>query len=243
MNADGYFTNKNGFIYLDADYAEVYIPKYYFDNNKFAEDFGTKVSTIGLLVVGFGKNGTITEKKILNLPTLIELFITDYEDRNVEIKEGEFEKCKVLIYNKGNKIMNDNLTENSENVGTFLDLVLAGKIPDIIPYDKSIDIWLKNQSMNNVNFGVSPLIEELILSVAYRYKNDISKKFAEVIGKDPNVSLFDYKMSSIREICQYTSTFAGLTFEDFNGMATTALNRSANHEVETPSPLEVLFKL
>ena len=87
------------------------------------------------------------------------------------------------------------------------------------------------------------VIEELILAVAYRYKKDPSRKFAQVAGKDDNVSMFDYVMNNIRAICQYTSTFTGLTFEDMDSMITTSLNRTKTKGNESSSPLEDLIKL
>ena len=80
--------------------------------------------------------------------------------------------------------------------------------------------------MNSVNLGVPSVIIELILSAAYRYKKDPTKKFSHVIGKDLNVSQFDYTMNNVRQICQYTSTFTALTFEDMDSMVTTSLNRA-----------------
>ena len=64
-----------------------------------------------------------------------------------------------------------------------------------------------------------------------------------VAGKDDNVSDYDYKMASIRQICQYSSTFTALTFEDFDSMVTTSLNRTAEHKSEQESPLEKIIKM
>ena len=97
--------------------------------------------------------------------------------------------------------------------------------------------------MNNVNFGVPSVIEEVILSTAYRWKKNPAYKFAKVIGRHPDMSLYDYEMASIRRICQVTSTFTGITFESFDDMVSTAINRSRTGGVETESPLESLFKL
>jgi hypothetical protein len=83
----------------------------------------------------------------------------------------------------------------------------------------------------------------MILSVSYRDKNNPYNKFSTVIGKNPSVSQFDYKMSSIREICQYTSTFTAITFEDMDLMITSSLNRSNKKVKEEEAPTEVLLKL
>ena len=113
----------------------------------------------------------------------------------------------------------------------------------MIPYDKVANIWEKNMQMNNINLGVPFLIEEMVLSVAYRYAKDPSKMFCEVCTKDPKISMYDYVMNNIRQICQYTSTFTGLTFEDIDTMITTSLNRTRNHGEEAYSPIEEIIKL
>ena len=68
-------------------------------------------------------------------------------------------------------------------------------------------------------------------------------KYATAYGMNPKISEYDYEMAGIRRICQVTSTFSGITFESFDDMVTTSLNRAREHGTETESPLEILFKL
>ena len=65
----------------------------------------------------------------------------------------------------------------------------------------------------------------------------------EIIINDKNINNFDYVMNNIREICQYTSTFTAMTFEDIDAMITTSLNRTKTHSNETFTPIENLIKL
>ena len=241
-----YFKSDGKFIYLDAPYAEFYIPDYYFKNNAFAEDYGSKIRGIGVFDVGFfDSNQKLTEMRVLNLPTWADFFVTDSEFRNVSLPNDETttQKCKVIKYIKGEKITNASIVQNSSYSEKFANFVLQGKIPSIVPYDESIKLWIDNQEINGVNLGVPAVIEELILSSAYRYKENPSIKFAHVYGKDKNVDAFDYVMKRVREICQYTSTFTALTFEDMNSMITTSLNRTRNKGTEAFSPLEDILKL
>ena len=97
--------------------------------------------------------------------------------------------------------------------------------------------------MNSVNLGVPSVIFELILSAAYRYKKDPTQKFGLAAANDKNINNFDYVMNNIREICQYTSTFTAMTFEDIDAMITTSLNRTKTHSNETFTPIENLIKL
>ena len=240
-----YFRSDGNYIYADCQCVEFYIPKYYFENTgNFAENNGNTIKVLGVFDIGILENGNLKEMRVLNVPTWIELFVSTSEDRDVKLPgEEDITPCHVLTYIKGQKIMSSSIVQDSTNVETYLDFVNKGKLPSIIPYEKSLQIWRKNQELNGANLGVPSVIEEMILSVAYRDKNDPSKKFSHVIGKDLNVSQFDYIMNNIRQICQYTSTFTALTFEDLDSMVTTSLNRTRNHGTEAASPVEDLIKL
>lgn len=239
-----YFYDKDNFICLQAEYAEFYIPMSYFDKSDFAEDMGNIIKCLGILDIGFFVDGKLKEFKILNLPSKVDLFATDYEMRTVSLPGREKPvPCKVLKYYKGNQIMPCTIIEDSTNAETYLKFVTQGKVPSAVPYSKSIGIWMKNQKMNHVNFGVPSVILELILSVAYRDKKDPTQRFAMALAKNPNLTDYDCKMASIRQICQYTSTFTALTFEDFDAMLTTSLNRTRQNKQQADSPLEQIIKM
>lgn len=242
-----YFRSDGNYIYLDIDYAEFYIPKFYFDvTQRLAEDKGSTIECLGVFDVGIFENGKLKEMKVLNLPTWIDLFVTDWEDRDVRLPNNPESStpCRVLKYSKNHRIMNNSIIEDSINVQSYLYVIIRGKVPSNVPYEKSLQLWRKNQSINSSNLGVPSVMEELILSGAYRYKYDQGKKFSHVIGKDPNnVSQYDYVMNNVRQICQYTSTFAAVTFEDLDAMITTSLNRTRTKGNEAYSPIEALLKL
>ena len=240
-----YFTSDHKYIYLDYQYAEFYIPSYFFESSGgFAEDRGGIIHVLGLLDVGFFKDGKLVETRVFNVPTFIDLFVSNSEDRSVKLpgEEGE-QDCKVVMYNRGEKITNSTIIQDSSNAEAYLDFIMKGKIPPIVPYNKTAAIWDKNQRLNDAYLGVPGCLEELILSASYRYKEDPTKKYSSIAGKSPNASEFDYVMKNIRQICQYTSTFNGLTFEDFDSMVTTSLNRTREHIEEPESPIEAILKL
>lgn len=238
-----YFKDDGSYICLAAPYAEFYVPKYYFDDG-FAEDLGGIIKLFAMLNVGFFVNGELKEMRVLNVPTFTDLFVGDSEERQVKFFHEEGTTlCKVLKYNAGDKIMNNSVQEDSINAEKFLKLVNSGKLPNLIPYSKTLSVWLKNMELNNVSLGVPYVIYELILSAAYRYKKDPTKKFGQAAAEDPSVGEYDYIMSRIREICRYISTFTGVTFEDIDAMITTSLNRTKNKVGEPYSPVEDLLKL
>ena len=241
-----FFSSDGSFIYLEKPYCEFYIPISYFeDTSGFATDKGDILSVFGIFDISFFENGTVTDRKIMNIPTFIDLFVYSSEISTADTpgNQPDNTKYKILKYFKGDKIMSNRVVEDSENAETFIRFITQAKLPPSIPYDKSILIWRKNQEVNGVNLGVPSVIEELILSTSYRDSSDLSKKFAHVIGENPNVSPYDYTMASIRQICQYASTFTGLTFEDMDSMITTSLNRSRENTPEATSPIEDIIKM
>ena len=240
------FRSDNSYIYLEKPYCEFYIPLSFFDSSGgFAEDMGQMIKALGIFNVGFFENDKLVEMRILNLPTYINILVYDYEIRRVELPgESNPVPCKVLKYFKGNKVMESSVIQDGGNAELYLKFVLQGKIPLSVPYDKSIILWRKNQKLNGITLGVPSIIEELILSASYRSKSNPALKFAYVAGKDPQgTSMYDYKAASVRQICQYTSTFTALTFEDIDSMITSSLNRSRDKIPEAQSPIEQIIKL
>lgn len=242
-----YFKSDNKFIYLEAPYAEFYIPQENFNSSgNLAEDMGNMIKGLGLFEVGFfDDKGKLSEMRILNLPTWTEFFVYSSEDRNVKLPGNNDTEtpCRVIKYLKGQKIMNAGVIEDSSNAESFLNFILRGKLPKYLKYEDAIKIWRKNQELNATYLGVPSVIQELILSNSYRYKEDPNKKFSHVIGANDNISQYDYVMNNIRQICQYTSTFTALTFEDLDSMVTTSLNRTRSKTDEAESPIEELIKL
>lgn len=236
------FRSDGSFIYLNEPYCEFYIPMYYFDTTKrFAEDLSDKIHVLGLFNVGIFNNGKLKELRTLNLPTMIDIFVYDSELREVTMSNGETTQCKVIKYLKDAKIMQSMIIADDGNVKDYLKFLLAGNLPPLIPYSKGLQLWLKNQSMNDVNFGIASSYLELILSVMYRNPDDLSQKFA-TIASNHGVSDYDYAGCSIRQICQYNSTFTALTFEDMDSMITTSLNKSRDKVKERESPVEQIIK-
>lgn len=238
-----YFKDDGKFICLEAPYAEFYLPNSYFEG-KFADDLGNIIRTLGIFNVGLFVNGELKEIRVFNVPTFIDLFVGDYEERSIKFGDEEIATpCKVLRYNKGDKIMNNTIIEDSENAEKFVGFINAGKLPNSIPYSKALEVWLKNMNLNSVNLGVPYVIYELILSASYRYKKDPTQKFGYAAANDMSIGDHDYVMSRIREICRFTSTFTGVTFEDIDAMITTSLNRTKTKTEEPYSPVEGLLKL
>lgn len=241
----GYFRSDGNFIYLTAEKAEFYIPKSYFDTagGGFASFSGEIVNSLGVFNVGIFKSDKLIDMKVLNLPSFVDFFVVDNEERDVNLPGYDDPvPCVVLTYYNGHKIMNASLVEDSSNVEAYANFILKGKCP-LVAYHDTINIWNKNQSMNNCSLGVRPEILELVIAVTHRYKADPTIKFSNVISKNNKISEYDYETNNIRQICQNTSTFTALTYEDMDTMITASLNRTNSGSEEAYSPVEMLLKL
>lgn len=235
------FRSDDRYIYLNAQYCEFYVPMSYFDS-KWMVQLSDTIKGLGLFNIGIFENGELKNIRLLNLPTSVEFFVYDTERRTMNFKGEENVQCLVLKYIKDQKIMESSTIEDSSSSEMYLDIILKGKVPQSIPYTKVLNVWIKNQTLNKVSFGVPSAVLEMILAVCYRDKNNMEQKFSTVIGKDLNVSEWDYKMAKIREICQYASTFSAMTFEDINAMITTSVNRTREKRYEMESPVEKIIK-
>lgn len=239
------FTSNWKEIINTDKYMEFYIPEYFFDeSNKFAIDTGDKINILGLFNVGIFTNGKLDYIDTMMVPSQIDINVYESESRTIFLPGTGSTPCRVVKYYQNNVVCKSFMIKDSTNAQTFLRCIIYGKLPSSIPYSKAHEIWKKNQTMNNVNFGIVNLIEEVVLRVMYRDKNNMANTFSKVIGQ-PNskVSEYDYMMASVRQVCQYASTFSGITFEDFDSMVTTSINREREKKKETDSPLEAIFKM
>lgn len=241
----GIFGTDGKNITLNDDYIEFYIPEYFFEAAYgFAEDLGDHYNVLGIINVGVFTGGKRAYIDTLNCP--VKIMINKYEIDYAKLKfHGDEEvTCRVLKFYKGNKICKNFLIKDSLNAQSFLRGIIYGKLPSTIPYSYALNFWNRNQNMSDVSFGVPSIIEEVVLRVMYRDPKNLANSFAKVIGKaGSGYGDYDYKMVSVRTVCQYASTFSALTFEDFDSMVTTSLNREREHKPEMDSPVEDLFKM
>ena len=236
--------DKDNNVLLDADYCEFYIPKYYFESTKkFAQDYTDTIQCIGIFNVGIFQNGKLVDIKNLNNPNMMKLFVYESEWRDVAINGEKPEPCKVLKYLKNQVVFSGNHIESLANAEMFLSFIVGGCLPKNIPYTKVLQMWRKNMELNHVNYGVCSAVLEMILAVCFRCKDHPEYKFAKQFGKSDTVSEYDYTTASIRQICQYASTFTSIIFEDFDSMVTASINRAREGKEEAESPLESIIKM
>ena len=243
VNVD-HFREDDRYIYLEDNYMEFYIPTEFFSPTKrYAEEFKDYITSFGIFNVGLFKNGKLEKIMLMNNPYPVKIYVYDMEDRVVDIPgEGEV-PCRVLKFLKGAKVMDVLIVEDSINAVNYLDIICAAKVPKSVPYDEALSVWHKNQEISGANFGIRAEVEEIVLALSYRNKNNLSEKFAKQWGSGVDVTPYDYDVADIRKICQYASTFSAITFEDIDTMITTSINRARTRSKEAYSPLEDTIKM
>lgn len=243
MNIKSSLIKKDEFLMLSAPYMEVYIPTDFFDSN-LAVNSGSFITTLGLLNARvFDSMDSPGFLELLNLPTKITLYPTDMETKKLKLSpilpEENYLVCK---FYKNMPFMRKDLVKSSDNAELFLELLLRGKLPKNIPYEKVLTVWRKNLDLNGINFKVPSSILELIIREVYR-----DPKTGEPYGKERgNKDIYEwghYNTANMRNICAKNSTFAAITFEDFDAMVTTSLNRKKQGKSQNISPIEKIIKM
>lgn len=240
-NGKSYFSVRDGNIVTESP-IDIIVPDSHYSDN-LIEELGPTIRLFGTVVVRVMKSDKESFMDTLNVPSWHNYNIYTYDTAMVDLPGLGETKCRIFHYDRGYELCKDMIVEDASNAQTYLRQIINGKIPSTVPYGKTYALWERNQEINSVDFGVSSMIKEVVLSCSYRYKNDPTKKFGVMYAKKPEMGEYNYEMASFRRICQLASTFSGITFESFDDMVTSASNKARTNANEAYSPLEMLFKL
>jgi hypothetical protein len=220
---------------------EAYIPMSFFEGN-ISKFIGSEIETVGLFYVREFVKGKPVMLELVNLPSTLTLFPAATRDEHIRITGYEKDDSyKVLSFYKDTPFMYSYITQNSDNIQLYLDLILAGKI-NHIPYGDMLSIWEKNLNMNKVNLGVPASSMEIIIGEMYTMSDNPDITYGVAKNKNPKLNELDYRSRNIREICSRSSTFAALTFEDFDTMLASSLDMNKSSKAQQISPLEASIK-
>ena len=235
---------KDGFIILNCPYAEFYVPKQYFEK-ELAMDCGEAFQAFGIMYLRtFSAINKPNELEILKLPNMLSFYPNEKENRKMTIGGNTEEEYVVLKFFKGDKLFPSAVRCDNAAPENFLNMVLGGQIPKNIPYDKTIEIFLKVFEQNKIGLPAPAIMLEMILSEVYRYAGDNSLKYGQFLAKnfDPKKKQLDYSLANVRTICKNNSSFAGISFENMDEMITSAINNKKYNRTETKTPLEDVIK-
>ena len=243
-----FFKTDGDRIKFTGTYMEAYVPIAYFDMNIAAEYGGEYTEVLGLFNARFFSDAEgkkpIGSLETVNIPTNIKIYPTSYYEKEMSLISGQQpERYRIYRFYNGDDFTDSNIIKSSKNAEAFLKVLESGKIPRTIPYNKIFDIWTKNMVMNGVKMPDVPAANrEMIVAEIYRYKKSPADRFALHIGKNPKMSQFDYIPANARTLTKYSSTFAGLAFEDIDTMITNGININRSGRKQSESPIEEIIK-
>ena len=240
-----YFVKKNDKIVLNVPSAIAYVPVEYLDSGLLTDFGGEYYKVLGLFYIDFFSDTNATKKilntRIFNIPTEINIYPVSNEIKDVEIN-GVTEKYFLFKFLQNNAVTDVFIIQSSKAVESFASLLEAGKLPKV-PYDKVYDIWTTNMRLNNVLMSDVPSSSrEMMVAEKYRDKSNPSLRFGIKVGKNPKISMYDYITVNARTLTKYSSTFAGITFEDFDSMVINGLIVSKSGRKQIESPIEKTIK-
>ena len=243
-------TIKGNIMYLSEGKLEIFTPQHYLGSVSRID--GNKVICMGLVPYKFYSK--VTDKKpskvgILNNPSMTTFYPVDIEQNITDsIWDGIYNYSNENTYMKltfesGSMLMDQFIVKKLDNVTTFSDMLLAGKIDNNIPYHYLSQAWIKNMVMNAVSLNVPVTVVNMVIYELCRSIKNKDIRFASVIGKDPKTSPVAYKFANIRAICASNSVFSALSFEDMNAMLDSSLNMTLQNKEQNVSPVEQIIKM
>lgn len=244
MSVKDFKRTDEGIIFT-GKYLEMYIPIMYFEKNV-AEVVGDHFKTLGVLNYRtYSDDSGANPSKVhtMNLPMVIYTYPSGgYELKNLDLVGKGEDQYYVAKYYNGDVVCPSEAPASKAAFRSFLEILLAGKLPGTLPYSQIMDIWAKNFVLNGVNFDIPDVLKEIVVSLLYRWKKDPSITFGKAKGKDPKISDYDYVTAGPREITKQTSAYAGLSFENFDEMAVAAVSATKTGKKQGESPMEPVLR-
>ena len=237
-----YFKKDEKNITFTGPYMEAYIPTLFFEKG-IAELVGDYFKTLGMFTVRIFKDQDgkypAGDLKLLNVPMELTTYPSAGFTENVDITtNGVTENCTVLKYYTGDVFMHSIIPCNTDVFTSIIQLLLQGKFPNIIPYDKVLDVWEKSFEANKAFIDIPDMIKEIVVSQIYRDKHDLNTPFGKVVGKNPKTNMLDYVTVNPRELSISNSNFTGMIFEDMEQMLVGGMVNTKKNRKQTSTPME-----
>lgn len=234
----GVLRAEHGKIFCN-EYMEIYIPMDYFAD-EIAINRGAMIDSFGVVYVRAFPNGKPGKIQLLNLPIVASFMAYETREDTIDVN-GKQIPVYVLEYLKDAYVLHQTVPNGREIANDFLDVMLRGKIPDTINYEKLVDIWWRNLEISGVSFKVPSKIYEMVIAAIYRNPRNTKQRYGQYYGKQAAPSGLDYKTGDVRKVVKDLSTFSGMVFEDIGLMISNGLNNSIDGVEEPISPLEKII--
>lgn len=226
--------------------AEAYIP---YDlvgdpskGNPVAYEYGEGIRTIGLFNIKFfdteDYDRSTGKLRVFKYPNEITMFPSDREVTTLKLDNDMLEdKYLILKFSEGDIIMSTTTQARSQNCEAFMNQLIRGKLPKGLSYIDLYFSWDNNFETNFFNPGVPAVTQQMIISENCRSKEDPMKQFRKVVN-DSGVTLYDYRVHNMVDICSNSSVINALLFERFTDMVTSSLNMTKDGIKQNTTPLE-----
>lgn len=227
-----YFKEQDVKILLNTYQCDIYVPQYYFDVKLAVQD-GDLFDLFFIVKYRLFHKETNDVSKIPVYDFMIpSMFLTRPDEVQTAEMDlyGTVEKFSIFTYYINGEIMhNRDIVKNSTSVERYINLLNDGKIR--VPYGKVNEITNKVQKSHDVKLNVPQPIQQLVISEVYRDKNDLSIP-ARLVASSKDKDNDKLRGVNMRENSAFTSTFAGVGFEDVRSMLTVADNRDDKESTE-----------
>lgn len=233
-------------IVLNVPYAEVYLPMDVVgtasEGKPTAYEYGEGIRTTGLFNIRFYNSDQETREskklRTFNYPNVITMYPSEKEILTLKLSpEMDQDKYLVLKFYQGDRIMSKKIQKKSTNCEDFMNLLIKGKLPKGLSYSDLYVAWKKNFRINGMNPGVPAITLQMIISENCRSKDDPMIQFRKIVN-DSKVSLYDYRVHNMVDICSNSSVLNALAFERFGEMLTSSLNMTKSGIKQNTTPLE-----
>jgi len=235
-----YFKQDGSSIILDTFKCEIFVPDAYFDSKLAVQD-GEIYNLFFIVKYKLYHSENDSGRKNYGDFLFPSIVTTKPDDVRVEELDiyGDMERFHVFTYYKGSPIINNRfIVKSSIMVERFVNLRNDGKIR--VFYGKLPEIENKVQKIHDTKLGVPQYIQQLTISEVYRDSTDYSRP-ARLVMTSSDKDNTKVKALNMRENSAFTSTLAGINFEDVKAMLTVADNRD-DKDSKVISPIEKVIK-
>lgn len=229
--------------YLKMPHMQIYIPEEYFEKGIAIEN-GMYINIFGFFTISIWDTYDVvdTEPKYqfqYLFPSVIETSPSEMTEIRGDNGEGVLEVIRVLNYTQGDLFIKSTLIEQSSSVvNKFMELLFQGFIPDIIPYNRLVDLWKECVNLNGMNLKVNQFILEIIIAELCRNPNKIPEEFRMLLNRNPKIDQRTRKIVKLVDLPALNSTFAAVVSAYSKKGITSSINREREGGINKDSPLE-----
>jgi hypothetical protein len=236
-----YFTEKGSKILLNTHRCEIYVPDSYLETKMLGQD-GEIFDLLFIVKYRLFHTDTDDASKLpiyeFHFPSMVLTKPDEVRHDTMDIY-GVKEKVTVLIYHRGGEIIyNCNIIKSSLMVERFVTLLINGKIRG--SYVNSNNMLNDIQKIHNTKLNVPQYVQHILLSEVYRSRKDLSQP-ARIVASPLDKDDSKIRGLNMRENAAYTSTLAGVGFEDVKSMLTVADNRDDKND-KTMNSIELAIR-